>query len=231
MRRLSAMIVSPAMVLLLAVLAGCQPKTDIPPDSQSAAPTEAPPTNAQPVATRDRTALPSMSSYILNQSPGKQNTPPSSARPSSAQPEDPIRGQMQTQVRGVQIQERRQDRLANGASGGVDPSANPELSPGQYCFHEEKGENWLSIRFAISTDQQITGESAGTVTHPQKGQTPYRQSFAGQLTNGEALVDVTTYIDGVTRSRQEAWRVNPDQLDLGRLSVNGKPCADVSANF
>ncbi|MGC1308376.1 MAG: hypothetical protein WA885_14220 [Phormidesmis sp.] len=105
------------------------------------------------------------------------------------------------------------------------------LSPGQYCFHKNERESWLSIRFLLNENQQVQGESAGTITHPQKGETRYTQTFAGELRGNQAVVKVMTDVAQLTQSRQETWIVNTVYLDMGRVSINEVPCADVATDF
>lgn len=119
-------------------------------------------------------------------------------------------------------------------AGGPPPSSQDNrvhLLPGEYCFHKESTDNWLSIRLALSDNQQIDGESAGTITHPEQGTTYYKQSFKGTLTKNQALVNVTTNIDGLTQNRQEAWAVDTTALDMGRVSIAKTPCLDIASNF
>lgn len=110
-------------------------------------------------------------------------------------------------------------------------SSGRPLTPGQYCFHKENGENWLSMRLTITDQQQIKGESAGTVTHPEKGKLLYTQAFTGKLSLDQALVEVTTDIDNITQSKQEAWAIDTAKLDMGRVSIDETPCLEISTNF
>lgn len=105
------------------------------------------------------------------------------------------------------------------------------LPPGQYCFHKAGNENWLSIRLQLTDKQQITGESSGTVNHPQQGETRYKQTFAGEIAGDRAQVEVTTNIADVTQSQPESWIVSADQLDMGRVVIDKVACPEISANF
>ncbi|MEL6813376.1 MAG: hypothetical protein AAFP03_01020 [Cyanobacteria bacterium J06598_3] len=105
------------------------------------------------------------------------------------------------------------------------------LSPGQHCFHQESNESWLSIRLELSNRQQIKGESAGTITHLDQEKTHYKQSFSGTLARNQALVNVTTNIDGITYSQQEAWTINGTTLDMGRVSITKTPCLEIASKF
>ncbi|MEO1633940.1 MAG: hypothetical protein AAFS04_02530 [Cyanobacteria bacterium J06631_9] len=60
---------------------------------------------------------------------------------------------------------------------------------------------------------------------------PYQQTFAGELTGTQALVEVTTQIDSITEQRQEAWTIDTTQLDMGRVVVEEIPCLEVAADF
>lgn len=114
-------------------------------------------------------------------------------------------------------------------STGADQTSG--LAAGEYCFHKAGAENWLSIRLVLTGDQQLSGESAGTVRHPQKGETRYQQSFTGKLAGNQALIDVTTHIAGVSKTRQETWVLQPTQLDMGRVVIEQAPCLEVSTRF
>ncbi len=118
-----------------------------------------------------------------------------------------------------------------GHSAGADQTSGLPLAAGEYCFHKAGAENWLSIRLALTSNQQLSGESAGTVRHPQKGKTRYQQSFTGELAGNQALVDVTTHIAGVSKTRQETWVLETTQLDLGRVAIGQAPCLEVSTRF
>ncbi len=121
---------------------------------------------------------------------------------------------------------------ADGSPSDSEAGSKAEaLLPGQYCFHKAGNENWLSIRLQVSKDQQITGESAGTVNHPQQGETRYQQAFTGEVMGNQAKVEVTTYIAEVTQSRPEDWIVSPEQLDMGRVVIEKTACSEVSADF
>jgi hypothetical protein len=123
---------------------------------------------------------------------------------------------------------------SKGATDGssVDGSGKANrLPPGQYCFHKAGNQNWLSIRLQVAENQQITGESAGTVHHPQQGETRYRQAFVGEMVGDQAQVEVTTSIAEVTQSRPEAWIVSLEQLDMGRVVIEKATCPEISADF
>lgn len=87
------------------------------------------------------------------------------------------------------------------------------------------------MRLTLTDQQQITGESAGTVTHPDKGKLLYTQAFTGEMSRDQALVKVITDIDNITQSKQEAWGINTTQLDMGRVSIDEVPCLEISTNF
>ncbi|NJM97500.1 MAG: hypothetical protein HC800_10315 [Phormidesmis sp. RL_2_1] len=111
------------------------------------------------------------------------------------------------------------------------PPREAGLLPGQYCFHKTEAENWLSIRLEVFSPDYLQGESVGTITHPKSGKTLYQQTFAGKLVDDQALVDVTTYIAGVNKSRQEVWQMSVEQLDMGRVQVGQAPCLEMAADF
>ncbi len=157
------------------------------------------PISKQAIADRDGSALPSMSSYT------------------SEHPTGPVQGKQSKPAGGS----------PESAREGVS-AADDTLSAGQYCFYKAGNQNWLSIRLQITDDRQITGESAGTVNHPQKGEAHYRQTFTGGMTGDQALVEVTTHIAEVTQSRQEAWSVTPQQLDMERVVIKKASCMKVS---
>lgn len=110
-------------------------------------------------------------------------------------------------------------------------TAGHPLEPSEYCFRKASAHSWLSIRLTLSDDHQLTGESSGLVNHPQKGAVPYQQTFAGELTGTQALVEVTTQTDSITEQRQEAWTIDTTQLDMGRVVVEEIPCLEVAADF
>lgn len=118
-----------------------------------------------------------------------------------------------------------------GHSTGADQTIGLPLAAGEYCFHKAGAKNWLSIRLVLTGEQQLSGESAGTVRHPQKGETRYQQSFTGELIGNQVLVDVTTQIAGVSKTRQETWVLEPAQLDMGRVVIEQAPCLEVSTRF
>jgi hypothetical protein len=118
------------------------------------------------------------------------------------------------------------DRPVEGKSSQADA-----LLAGEYCFHKAGDKNWLSIRLQVSDDQQLTGESAGTVNQPEKGETRYKQTFVGAIADGQAQVEVTTYIAEVTESRPETWIVSADQLDMGRVVIPKAACPEISSSF
>jgi hypothetical protein len=124
-----------------------------------------------------------------------------------------------------------QTRTAQTKTAQASSSAQSALSPGQYCFHKAGEKNWLSIRLEVAGDQQLSGESVGTVTHPSQGEVRYEQAFSGQLSGSQALVDVTTHIAGVSDRRQEAWQIDTAQLDMERITIENAPCVEVAANF
>ncbi len=133
---------------------------------------------------------------------------------------------------GYTLKKSEDSMTTDGAEGdSPDGSKAEALRPGQYCFHKAGNENWLSIRLQVSEDQQITGESAGTVNHPQQGETRYQQTFEGKAAGAQAQVEVTTYIAEITESRPEAWLVSADQLDMGRVVIEKADCPEISANF
>jgi hypothetical protein len=118
------------------------------------------------------------------------------------------------------------DKPVEGKSSQADA-----LSAGEYCFHKAGDKNWLSIRLQISDDQKLTGESAGTVNQPEQGETRYKQTFVGAIADGQAQVEVTTYIAEVTESRPETWIVSADQLDMGRVAIPKAACPEISSSF
>lgn len=127
------------------------------------------------------------------------------------------------------------DKPVDGLAEG---SKTDALPAGEYCFHKAGNENWLSIRLQVTDDQQITGESAGTVNHPQQGETRYKQTFVGAMAkpsdgiaDGQAQVEVTTHIAEATQSRPESWSVNADQLDMGRVAIPKAACSEISSSF
>ena len=87
--------------------------------------------------------------------------------------------------------------------------------------------NWLSIRLHVDDNQQLKGESAGSVNHPQQGELVYQQVFAGELMGDRAMVNVTTYIADTSQSRKESWIVNPNELDMGRVAIEEATCSDL----
>gem|GEM_PF-3228077 len=101
------------------------------------------------------------------------------------------------------------------------------LEPGEYCFYKTGNENWLSIRLHVDDNQQLKGESAGSVNHPQQGELVYQQVFAGELMGDRAMVNVTTYIADTSQSRKESWIVNPNELDMGRVAIEEATCSDL----
>lgn len=177
----------------ITTLAGCQFSPDAAQQSGStAADSKAGVGTASPAENR---TLPSMSTYILEQTKGQPAAEP----------------------------------LAEPLS---EPgTANAQLAPGQYCFHKKTGGSWLSIRLDLSESQQLSGEGAGTVTHPTEGETLYQQTFTGELLSKQAVVDVTTHIADVTRSRQESWTIEADRLDMGRAIIDQATCTEISADF
>ncbi|CAN5712389.1 hypothetical protein BH23CYA1_BH23CYA1_04330 [soil metagenome] len=113
----------------------------------------------------------------------------------------------------------------------VSSPTDAQLVPGQYCFHEEADDSWLSIRLNLGENQQFSGESVGTLIHPSQGETTYQQTFTGELLSKQAVVQVTTHIADVTRSREEAWTIETDRLDMGRMAVSEAPCSEISTDF
>ena len=47
------------------------------------------------------------------------------------------------------------------AFSDVPTTAGQPLEPSEYCFRKASAHSWLSIRLALSDDQQLTGESSG----------------------------------------------------------------------
>ena len=114
------------------------------------------------------------------------------------------------------------------------------LTSGQYCFHKAGAHSWLTIRLTAQpqtsgTGLLLTGESAGTIAHPDWGETPYQQSFTGQLVNAQAQVEVTTQIEGkaqpIIETKNETWTVSATQLDMGRVAIDTVPCEQVADNL
>lgn len=173
----------------IATLAGCQSSPNAAPKSDStAADSKAGDLGG------DRT-LPSMSTYILEQTKGQSTAEPLSS---------PL---------------------------GGPSTASAQIAPGQYCFHKENSGSWLSIRLDLNENQQLSGEGAGTVTHPTKGEILYQQTFTGELSSRQAVVEVTTHIADITRSRQEDWTIDADRLDMGRAIIGQTACAEIAADF
>ncbi|MEL6855414.1 MAG: hypothetical protein AAFO83_09895 [Cyanobacteria bacterium J06607_13] len=108
-------------------------------------------------------------------------------------------------------------------------AASPETE--QFCFRKSTENSWLSIRLELADGQQLFGESVGTISHPQKGEMRYQQTFVGKLADTQALVEVTTHIAGLTDQQEESWQLDSQQLDMGRVVLNGVPCMDVAADF
>lgn len=196
--------------LILAVLtvltAGCQPK----PTAQPAGETS-PASGKQ--ATSDQGALPSMSSYI---SEGTTDKP---AQSKQNQPADSLPESAKESTR---------ESTGGSTKEGTSAADNALLAGQQYCFYKAGNQNWLGIRLQVTDDQQITGKSAGTVNRPQEGETHYQQTFTGKITGEQAVVEVTTHIAGATQSRQEAWTVTPQQLDMKRVMLDKASCMKVS---
>ncbi|MEM9944656.1 MAG: hypothetical protein AAF810_01135 [Cyanobacteria bacterium P01_D01_bin.36] len=124
------------------------------------------------------------------------------------------------------IREKEQNRLNRSAAFELSP-----LTANQHCFHKTGTNSWLSIHLTLNDQQQITGESTGALTHPKRGETLYRQTFTGELTKTQAQVEVTTYIAGITETREETWQVSATGLDTGQVAIAAAPCIDVLANF
>ena len=188
--------------IILAVLAvfaaGCQPK----PTAQRA---EEPSQPRGEQATSDRQALPSMSSYISKGTTDQPPAPSKQNKPADGLPET-------------------QESTPEGTS-----AADSTLSAGQqYCFYKAGAQNWLGIRLQVADDQRITGKSAGIVNHPQKGEIHYQQTFTGEITGDQAVVEVTTHIAGAAQTQQEAWTVTPQQLDMKRVVIEKASCMKVS---
>lgn len=170
-----------AVVVLAALIAGCQPK--------------------EPAANQEDSALPSMSGYTSARATQQPNQSRAS-KPASDLLE-------KTEVK--------------------DSTAEAALSAGQqYCFYKAGDQNWLGIRLQITDDQKITGESAGTVVYPQKGEARYQQTFTGEIKGDQATVEVITHIAEVTENKQETWTVTPQQLDMGRIAIEKASCMKVS---
>ncbi|MEL6161766.1 MAG: hypothetical protein AAGJ95_11010 [Cyanobacteria bacterium J06554_11] len=123
-----------------------------------------------------------------------------------------------------------QGRQTNRLPSGTPWTRGPSEAE-QYCFRKSTENSWLSIRLELSDNQELFGESVGTLNHPQKGQVNYQQTFAGKLADTQALVEVTTHIAGLTDRQEEAWKLDREQLDMGRVVLNGVPCMDIAADF
>ncbi len=186
-------------IILAVLMVGCQPK------EPTARRTGKISQSGGEQATSDRGTLPSMSSYISEGTTRK---------PAQSKQNKPADG----------LPQNAQENAKAGTS-----AADSALSAGQqYCFYKAGNQNWLGIRLQVTDDQQITGKSAGTVNSPQKGEAHYQQTFTGKITGDQALVEVTTHIAGATQSRQEAWTVTPQQLDMKRIVIEKASCMKVS---
>lgn len=117
-----------------------------------------------------------------------------------------------------------------GGLADLQPAGKP-LTAGQHCFHKASGNSWLSIRLNLADNQRIRGESAGTVNHPAKGETRYQQTFMGSLAGKQALLVIDTQIAGISEERQEAWTIDANKLDMGRVVIGQVPCLQVSDDF
>ncbi|MGB3297593.1 MAG: hypothetical protein WBA76_04930 [Phormidesmis sp.] len=169
------------VVMLAALIAGCQPKA--------------------PAAKPEGSALPSMSGYTSARA---------TQQPAQSQQSNPARDLTQK-------------------TKAQDSTPNAKLSAGQqYCFYKAGDQNWLGIRLQITDGQKITGESAGTIVYPEKGEARYRQTFTGEINGDQATVEVTTQIADLTENRQETWTVTPQQLDMGRIAIEKASCMKVS---
>lgn len=192
------------LAVLAALMVGCQPKE---PTAQR---TEKTSQSGGEQANSDRGTLPSMSSYISEGTTGK---------PAQSKQNKPADG----------LPENAKENAKAGTSAAGTSAVDSALSAGQqYCFYKAGNQNWLGIRLQVTDDQQITGKSAGTVNSPQKGEAHYQQTFTGKITGDQALVEVTTHIAGATQSRQEAWTVTPQQLDMKRIVIEKASCMKVS---
>ena len=199
----SSTIILAVLAVLAVPMVGCQPKK---PTAQRAGETSQPGGEQE---TSDQGALPSMSSYISEGETGK---------PAQSQQNKPADG----------LPENARESSQASAKAGTSAADNALSAGQQYCFYKAGSQNWLGIRLQVTDDQQITGKSAGTVNSPQKGETNYQQTFTGKVTGDQALVEVTTHIAGATQSRQEAWTVTPQQLDMQRIVIEKASCMKVS---
>ena len=133
---------------------------------------------------------------------------------------------------------------ASGTATSSPPSASPpsatepatpaplELIPSRYCYRLDDGIRTTHLRLRLDKNNQFKGDARSTIQNETAAYyTSYAQRFTGVLTNFEAAVEMTTWIEYDVQTGQETWNIHREQLKTEDATLDQVDCQLVDPVF
>ena len=110
--------------------------------------------------------------------------------------------------------------------------AGVSLATGRYCYTLDDGILDKGLRLTVDQNGQIMGDAQATIQNDEAGYyTSYSQQFSGALTNDQAAVDITTWIEYDVQESQETWMLTNAQLKMENNVLELTDCQAVNPRF
>ncbi len=107
-----------------------------------------------------------------------------------------------------------------------------ELLPGRYCYLLNNGILSTYLRLTLNDNNQLQGDARSSVQNEEAGYfTSYAQVFAGQLTENQTAVDITTWIEYDVQATRETWTLTDSTLQTKDHILNLTDCKLVDPAF
>lgn len=100
------------------------------------------------------------------------------------------------------------------------------LALGDYCYERASNESTAHAKITVSNGNQLSGQVIGKEHNEAASYfTSVGQDFQGTLTGDQAKLDITTVVEGETRTSQEVWTMTANQLQTDYISLQEMNCA------
>lgn len=115
----------------------------------------------------------------------------------------------------------------------TEPAPPPlELIPSRYCYRLEDDIRTTHLRLRLNKNNQFQGDARSTIQNEAAAYyTSYAQQFTGVLTNFEAAVEMTTWIEYDVQTGQETWNIHREQLKTEDATLDQVDCQLVDPVF
>lgn len=105
------------------------------------------------------------------------------------------------------------------------------LDDGRYCYGIDSETLTGVVRLTIDGGQ-ITGDSNVTIHNQAAGYySAYVQQLEGILHQGEASMDIRTWIEYDQQESEEIWQISPDQLQTEQETFNAIDCEQANERW